>query len=281
VTFRELTSFDDLLACEAIEQEVWGLTERELLPASQLVAAVHAGGVVIGAFDGAKLIGFVYGFPAHRPEWQPSLGQHSHMVAVLPGYRGQGLGQRLKWLQRAWCLRRGITWMTWTFDPLQAKNAKLNLEHLGAVGFEYRVNEYGAMGGHLNAGLPSDRLLAIWQLDASTVIALEQQRRPPLDFDGSWLLSDEAGEPRLHGIDPAATTVRLAIPPDITRLIAKRPELALRWRLALREALLPALSQGFQATRFVAGSYLVTRSTGVPKQAGAEKITPPGLSRAE
>jgi len=264
VTFRELTSFDDLLACEAIEQEVWGLPERELLPASQLVAAVHAGGVVIGAFYGAKLIGFVYGFPAHHPEWQPSLGQHSHMVAVLPSYRSQGVGQRLKWLQRAWCLRRGITWMTWTFDPLQAKNAKLNLEHLGAVGLEYRINEYGAMSGHLNAGLPSDRLLALWRLDAPEVIALEHQRRPPPDLDGAWLLSDETGEPRLHPCEASAKALRLAVPPDITRLMAEQPELALRWRLALREAMLPALSQGFQATRFVAGSYLLTRSAEVP-----------------
>lgn len=263
MTFRELAGFDDLLACEAIEQAVWGLSERELLPASQLVAAVHAGGLVIGAFEGAKLIGFVYGFPAHRPEWQPSVGQHSHMVAVLPGYRGQGVGQRLKWLQRAWCLRQGINWMTWTFDPLQAKNARLNLEHLGAVGFEYRVNEYGAMGGHLNAGLPSDRLVALWRLDAP---ALEQQRPPP-DCEGAWLLSDELGEPRLHEIDPSATTMRLSVPPDITRLIAEQPELALRWRLALREVMLPKLNQGFQATRFVAGSYLLTL-TKPPGKAG-------------
>jgi len=259
VTFRELTGFDELLACEAIEQEVWGLPERELLPASQLVAAVHAGGVVIGAFDGLKLIGFVYGFPAHRPEWQPSLGQHSHMVAVLPGYRGQGVGRRLKWLQRAWCLRRGITWMTWTFDPLQAKNAKLNLEHLGAVGFEYRINEYGAMGGRLNAGLPSDRLLALWRLDAPEVVALPLQRPLP-GHSSPWLLSDEAGEPRLHPFEASATALRLAVPPDLTRLMLEQPELALRWRLALREALLSALSQGFLATRFVAGSYLLTRS---------------------
>lgn len=259
MTFRELTGFDELMACEAIEQEVWGLPERELLPASHLVAAVHAGGVLIGAFDGAKLIGFVYGFPAHRPEWQPSLGQHSHMVAVLPAYRGQGVGRRLKWLQRAWCLRRGITWMTWTFDPLQAKNAKLNLEHLGAVGLEYRINEYGAMSGRLNAGLPSDRLLALWRLDAPEVIALEHLRRPPPDHDGLWLLNNEANEPRLHPLEANAKALRLAVPPDITRLLAEQPELALRWRLALREALLSALSRGFQATRFASGSYLLTR----------------------
>lgn len=260
VTYRELTHIDELLPCEAIEQAVWGLPDREVLPASQLVAAVHAGGVVIGAFDSSKLIGFVYGFPAHRPEWQPSLGLHSHMVAVLPAYRGQGVGRRLKWLQRDWCLRRGITWMTWTFDPLQAKNAKLNLEHLGAVGFEYRINEYGAMSGHLNAGLPSDRLVALWQLDAPEVAVLTRRRRPPPDLDGPWLLREAAGEPQPGVLDPTAKALRLAVPPDVTLLLSEQPALALRWRLALREALIPALAQGFRATRFVGSSYLLTRS---------------------
>ncbi len=137
IVVRALTQIDELRRCEEVQRSVWGFADLEVVAGSQMSAAVHAGGLVAGAWceeisgeDADILCGFVYGFPAYEGN---SVGFHSDMMAVLPNYRGLGIGQRLKQFQRERCLERGLNWMTWTFDPLQAKNARLNLEHLGAT----------------------------------------------------------------------------------------------------------------------------------------------------
>jgi len=94
---------------------------------------------------------------------------HSHMLAVKEGYRNKGLGAKLKWEQRREALSRGIRLMEWTFDPLEIKNAFLNIRRLGAIVREYRVNFYGLSSSRLQGGLPTDRLLAEWRLDSSRV----------------------------------------------------------------------------------------------------------------
>ncbi|MCW5818261.1 MAG: GNAT family N-acetyltransferase, partial [Trueperaceae bacterium] len=171
LVLRELTSHADLHEVERIQREVWGLDDLEVVPNSQLRAALHAGGQLGGAFLEDALVGFSYGFLA-SPHGRLMVGPglHSHMAAVRPGARGRGVGRALKWQQRAWCLERGIEWMTWTFDPLQARNANLNLRHLGAVGVDYLVDFYGPMGGPLGGGR-SDRLLALWMLTGQRVTA--------------------------------------------------------------------------------------------------------------
>jgi predicted GNAT superfamily acetyltransferase len=159
VEFRELRTAAELAPMPELEARVWG-ADGERVAVNMLVATVNEGGVAIGAFDGERMVGSVFGFATHEPQVL-----HSHYLAVDPDYRGQGLGVALKSRQRDWCLANGRTAMRWTYDPLQLGNAHMNLRSLGAVGVGYHVDFYGAMGG-INGGLPSDRVVVHWQLDA-------------------------------------------------------------------------------------------------------------------
>lgn len=172
-SIRLLEDMGELVECEAIQREVWGLEDRDIVPAAQFRAASHAGGHVVGAFVADELVGFAYAFvAAPHGRGMAGIGLHSHMVAVRAGERAHGLGRSLKWFQRTWALERGFKWITWTFDPLQARNANLNLRHLGAVCNDYLVDFYGTMPGTLGGGQASDRLLALWLLDAARVSRL-------------------------------------------------------------------------------------------------------------
>ncbi len=252
---RELVTHTDLRACERVQCAVWGEPVPEA-SASLLRAAQHAGALVAGAFMGGQLIGMVYGFPSFVAG---RVGQHSHLLAVLPEARGRGVGQALKWFQRRWCLERGVTHVTWTFDPLRAKNAKLNLEHLGASAREYLPDFYGPLGGPLNGSLPSDRLLAEWALESPHVTALARgEPRPETVRPTAVRLENRGGEPLLHA---AVTEERMWLELPPTFVPETDPEHALRWRLALREALAAPLAAGYRATRFVAGGYVLEGQT--------------------
>ena len=247
---RELTLVDDMRGCEKLERNIWGLNDAEVLPASHLVAAAHAGGMVAGAFDGDELVGFVCGFASYRPEWLRPNGLHSHMLGVLPSYQGKGIGRSLKAFQRTWCLERGLSWVTWTFDPLQAKNARLNLEHLGVTVSEYRVNEYGTLGGDLNAELLTDRLLAFWSLtEAKDTPVLE-----PKDFPKALTRS---ADNRPEKTFVSAAQLFVEVPTNFTQLMQENPSLALEWRLAAREVFLHYFELGYRATQFVDHAYLL------------------------
>ena len=155
------------------------MSDLEVVPAAQLRAAAHAGGHVVGAYRGAALVGFAYAMVAvAHGRGMSGTGLHSHMVAVSANERGSGIGRSLKWFQRRLALAQGLSWITWTFDPLQARNAKLNLEHLGAVSHDYLVDFYGPMSGPLGGGQASDRLLALWLLDSPKVRRLAGLQDP-------------------------------------------------------------------------------------------------------
>jgi len=167
---RPLVTVEECRQAERIQAEVWGTDDLEVVPSSLLRAAHHAGGMVVGAFRGDAMVAFAYGFVAlPHGRGMRGVGLHSHMLAVVPAARGLGVGQALKWFQRDWCLARELAWVTWTFDPLQARNARLNLEHLGAVAVEYLPDFYGPMTGPLGGDQPSDRLLALWDLASDRV----------------------------------------------------------------------------------------------------------------
>jgi chorismate synthase len=258
---RELGELLELAECESIQRTVWGLTETELVPVGQLKAAQHAGGLVAGASLGGELVGFTYGFPAYRPELVTPHGLHSHMTAVLAKARSLGVGRSLKWFQRRWCLERGLTWVEWTFDPLRAANAKLNLEYLGAQVREYLPDAYGPMEDALNFGLPSDRLVARWQLEAPELDALErgEQRSTPAGKAVPVLQPTEGGLPGDPVLEIDEPMLAVEVPIDLGLLLSERPETALAWRFAVRRSLTHYLEAGYLITRFVHGSYVLQR----------------------
>ncbi len=263
MVIREVHAIEELQACEAVQRSVWGIEDLEVLPASHLSAAIHAGGLVAGALVDETLIGFVYGFPSRQTfAGLEPYGLHSHMLAVLPAYRRAGVGKQLKWFQRNWALANGFPWVTWTFDPLQAKNARLNLEALGAVAVGYRIDAYGRMGGALNAELPTDRLLALWTLADARVAGLASGGRgEPVAIDTAPLVVSVTAEqlPSEPDLTSDAPRIRVAIPEDIGLLMTREPAKALRWRLALRELFTHYFSRGYRAVRFLEGCYLLAR----------------------
>lgn len=166
VVIRECRGIEELRACVALQKEVWNFSDAELVPLRMFVVAEKVGGQVMGAFLGREMIGFALSVPGTR---SGHVYLHSHMLAVCKEHRNSGLGRRLKLLQRNEALSRGIELMEWTFDPLEIKNAYLNIEKLGAIVRRYNINQYGITSSPLQGGLPSDRLIAEWWLKSRRV----------------------------------------------------------------------------------------------------------------
>ncbi|MFY9562299.1 MAG: GNAT family N-acetyltransferase [Terriglobales bacterium] len=166
VTIRKCEALEDMHACCALQKEVWSFSDAELVPVRVFVLANKIGGHVIGVFDGAGLVGFALALPGTR---NGHSYLHSQMLAVRQQYRNGGLGRRLKLQQREEARARGFELMEWTFDPLEIKNAYLNIEKLGAIARRYHVNQYGITSSPLQGGLPSDRLVAEWWMKSRRV----------------------------------------------------------------------------------------------------------------
>lgn len=164
--------------CLDLQKEVWGFSDIELVPLRLFVVAEKVGGQVLGAFDGKKMVGFALAIPGNR---NGHLYFHSHMLAVRDPYRNRGLGRAIKLFQREDALARGVELIEWTFDPLEIKNAYLNLERLGAIARRYNINQYGITSSPLQGGLPTDRLVAEWWLRSERVKAvLNGGKHPPI-----------------------------------------------------------------------------------------------------
>ncbi len=210
----------ELDACVQLQIETWGYDKTEAIPRKMFLLAQKIGGQVIGVFESemqedtsaspdsspdGKLVGFAMSLPGIKmmPNGpQPYL--HSHMLAVRPSHRNRGLGAQLKWEQRREALARGIRHMEWTFDPLEIKNAFLNIHRLGAVARAYLVDFYGVSSSRLQGGLPTDRLLAEWELDSprvearfrwcpAAISAIEERILVPASID-DWKTSDTSRE---------------------------------------------------------------------------------------
>lgn len=237
VVIRPATS-EELHDCVQLQVDVWGFAERDVVPFNQLHAAHEWGGRVLVAVDGDRVIGFCYGFGGQQ-YGKPAL--LSHMAAVLPEYRGQGLAADLKLAQARWALSRGYDLVTWTYDPLELVNANLNIGRLGGIVRQYLVNHYGDMTDSLNKGLPSDRMLVEWHLTSDRVTRILNGETPP----------------------PVVAERSCRIPANVRFLKENDPPAAFRWRMAVREQLLSALSEGFQVSGFQTdaegGVYLLTR----------------------
>jgi predicted GNAT superfamily acetyltransferase len=184
IAIRSCSGFDELEACVRLEIETWGYDPSDVLPRKAFLLMQKIGGQVIGAFDTEiasggpePLVGFALSLPGMKQtERGPRAYLHSHMLAVREAYQNRGLGTKLKLEQRRDALARGIRHMEWTFDPLEIKNAHLNLHKLGAIARRYEENFYGASSSRLQGGLPTDRLVAEWRLDSPRVEAALEGR---------------------------------------------------------------------------------------------------------
>jgi predicted GNAT superfamily acetyltransferase len=163
-------------ACVALQKEVWNFSDAELVPLRMFVVADKVGGQVIGAFAGNELAGFALSVPGARGGHSYL---HSHMLAVREQHQNAGLGRRIKLFQRDDALTRGFELIEWTFDPLEIKNAYLNIERLGAIARRYSMNQYGITSSPLQGGLPTDRLVAEWWLKSKRVETLLQTGKRP------------------------------------------------------------------------------------------------------
>ena len=180
IVIRKCQGTEEFHACVDLQKDVWRFADAELVPMHLFVVAEEIGGQVIGAFDQGELAGFVLAFPGARPHSQgPRAYLHSHLLAVHESYRNSHVGRRLKLAQRQDAIDRGFELIEWTFDPLEIKNAYLNIVRLGAIVRRYSVNHYGDSSSPLHRGLPTDRVIAEWWLKSNRVMNLLESGRQP------------------------------------------------------------------------------------------------------
>lgn len=256
ITIREVRS-EELKTVEDIQRQAWGFEDLDVVPAAQLIAAQHVGGILLGAFDETSMIGFVYGFPGYE---QGRISMHSHLLAVRPDCRGLRAGLFLKLAQREAALDRGIIEITWTFDPLQSVNANLNFSALGVTSRRYVVNFYGeATSSPLHQGIGTDRLWVSWMLDTERVqerVARAREGKPPLPaLDvtqfGPSLVEWKRGCMEGPGQDLlSGNSCRIEIPDDIMAVSRRDSQLGPLWRQTTRLAFLQALDRGFVVADF-------------------------------
>ncbi|MCM3078319.1 GNAT family N-acetyltransferase [Brevibacillus invocatus] len=242
-----VTSATRMNEIEDLQRQIWG--ESSVIPVAQLLAASHNGGVVIAAYHGDVPVGYCYGFSGFK---QGKSHLCSHMLGILPAYRDWGIGRRLKLLQREWALDYGYETITWTYDPLEARNAYLNLSKLGGKVRHYMESYYGEMRDCINKGLPSDRFLLEWELNSKrAVMGIEGRQQEesawrsyPRLIDWEY---DEQKQPRpliREGLGEH-TGILLSVPSTIHSIKQEHLEVALEWRLALRNMCKSAFTLGY------------------------------------
>jgi predicted GNAT superfamily acetyltransferase len=241
---------DDFFSIAHLQHHIWGNNSLVVTSPHLVKVQVELGALVLVAHkpDG-EIIGFVYSFPGTR-NGEPM--HWSHMLGVLPEYRGSGIGKALKWRQCDELLEEGFTVCCWTFDPLQAINARLNIVTLGTRTTEYIVNAYSSRDEYLDEGMPTDRLVARWELDGDATRAAREGKsnRSSLTMDDiSLTIAPEKvadgyvpSKFEFHGVKEY---VGVPIPSDISRMRRDAKVHALQWRLAVREALQYYFNKGY------------------------------------
>ncbi|MGH9440958.1 MAG: GNAT family N-acetyltransferase [Thermoanaerobaculia bacterium] len=237
VVLRELRSPSEFAAAQAVAQAAWGTPDLSTPAAADLIAITHSGGLTAAAFEGKEVLGFVHGFPRVL---DGKICQHSHLLAVHPKAQGRGLSVRLKFFQRSWCLARGIRLVTWTYDPLLVKNARLNLGRLRARAKNYFRDFYGHIGG-MYGSLPTDRFEIHWDLLRPEVKLAAQGRL--------FAAPDPAGIPLWKcGVPPRARSLGVEIPLGAPGIYSSDAGLARRARLRLRRMAETLMRRGYAAT---------------------------------
>lgn len=235
LTYRACTTVEDFQQCVQVQKAVWNFADVDLMPTRLFVVAEKIGGQNFGAFEpSGRLVGFVLSLPGLR-HGKPYF--HSHMLGVLAEYQDRGVGRTLKLMQRSDALERSIRLVEWTFDPLELKNAFFNLERLGVVVRRYVPNHYGTSSSALQAGLPTDRLVAEWWVDTPRVVRVL----------GGGQRSSEAA-------------LRIEVPPDIGQIKRDDRDRAYEIQQRLGGDLQKAFSEGWVLTGFdKKGAYLLEK----------------------
>jgi predicted GNAT superfamily acetyltransferase len=251
ITIRRAETIADYLACQSAQRRAWSLNDQSyVVPVATMVGAQLHGGLVLGAFlPSGEAVGVSFAFLG-RVEGRLCL--YSQLTGVVPEYQDQGIGRRLKFAQRDFARSEGLAAIAWAFDPLQSGNAYFNLGKLGAAARRYIENMYGPRTDPLNAGQPTDRLIAEW--------ATVERPRPALEPEiiSEWprLITtierpDGLLAPDGLNVPPAAPRLLLEIPGHINRLRDHEPALAEAWRLAVRQAFRAAFAAGYEAVGFL------------------------------
>lgn len=238
ITIRPVATYAEYRACEQLQQLVWG--DEFVVPLNLLVTVQRNGGLVLGAFAGDELVGFVFGFLARTADGR--LKHASHMAAVRPDLRDARIGERLKRAQREFALAQDLELMTWTYDPLLARNAHLNIHKLGAICRTYLRNVYGPEPELVDGVLPSDRFQVEWWLVQSPVArpSAEQVAAAPL-------INPSLDAPPVIAGEPIA---RLRIPLDFSAVQQRDPSVAQAWRYHFRTCAEAVFAAGYVVVDF-------------------------------
>ena len=257
ILVRRLTTLDECHQVAALEKSVWEFTDAEdVVPPSLLIVSIKRGGLLLGAFDGAELVGFVYSMPGVK---DGRLMHWSHMLGVMPAAQGTGVGLKLKLAQREHAMRAGVDVIEWTFDPLQALNAHLNFARLGVVVEEYEEDVYGRSTSPFHLGTPTDRFVAEWRLTAPHVERRISMPVASLIRDSSVMSAvplnraQQKGEwlaPALLTLDASDRRLLVEIPTDFTEMQRRMPELAMDWRLSTRSIFETYFPRGYRVVDF-------------------------------
>jgi predicted GNAT superfamily acetyltransferase len=227
ITIRALESPEDFRGCVRLQKEIWSFSDEDALPVRLFIVCRRIGGQIFGAFDGEEIIGFCVALPGLKAGGGNYL--HSNMLGVRDKYRDHGLGRRLKQAQRDDAMTRGIGLIEWTFDPLETRNARFNIENLAVICRRFYVNTYGISSSQLQAGLPTDRLVAEWHLDSARVKE-RIFRQEPEKRERAYVLVE--------------------LPLDVGKLKSENSKSALQVQLEFRQQLLELLDQDYCVTRF-------------------------------
>ncbi len=254
---RPVETLEDIHECERLQKLVWGFEDLSVVPHHLIITTLKAGGLLLGAFEGQHMIGFVYGFPGFIiEEKQLKLKHCSLMAAVLPEHRFRGVGYQLKLKQRECVLSQGLDLITWTFDPLQGANAHFNFTKLGVICCQYEPNLYGDIRDELNRGLPTDRFSVEWWIRSPRVTArVERLEKPHFSRELPLVNRTAINRRGLLGnleydLERKEARLLVEVPRDIRALKEADLDLALRWRLETRKIFAHYFKRGYIASEF-------------------------------